>query len=148
MRAYDMVEADPSKVLEELGFADGILLGSPTILGEALKPIWDLTTSILRAPMGRSWQVLSEVTGGVEAVPHLLDRLRQLNMKVEEGFKVRLKPDENNLQDAFDYGFNFGCMLQEKENLKKKQGSRTLVKCLVCGAIFDSSIDISARSAT
>ena len=52
-------------------------------------------------------------------------------MKVEEGFKVRLKPDENNLQDAFDYGFNFGCMLQEKENPKKKQGSRTLVKCLV-----------------
>ena len=143
VRAYDMVEADPSKVLEELGFADGILLGSPTILGEALKPIWDLTTSIFAGTHG---QKLASAFGSYgwsgEAVPHLLERLRQLNMKVEEGFKVRLKPDENNLQDAFDYGFNFGCMLQEKENPKKKQGSRTLVKCLVCGAIFDSSIDI------
>ena len=36
-RCYDMVEADQAKVLEELGFADGFLLGSPTIVGEALK---------------------------------------------------------------------------------------------------------------
>ena len=106
VRAYDMVEADPSKVLEELGFADGILLGSPTILGEALKPIWDLTTSIFAGTHG---QKLASAFGSYgwsgEAVPHLLDRLRQLNMKVEEGFKVRLKPDENNLQDAV--GLNY-----------------------------------------
>ena len=29
-----MVEADQGKVLEELGFADGILFGTPTIVGE------------------------------------------------------------------------------------------------------------------
>ena len=37
VRCYDMVEADQAKVLEELGFADGFLLGSPTIVGEAIK---------------------------------------------------------------------------------------------------------------
>ena len=70
VRAYDMVEADPSKVLEELGFADGILLGSPTILGEALKPIWDLTTSILRAPTaeaGKCFRKLRVERGGSTA---------------------------------------------------------------------------------
>ena len=41
-----MVEADPGKAVEELGFADGILLGTPTIVGEALKPIWDLTLAM------------------------------------------------------------------------------------------------------
>ena len=41
VRAYDLVTADQSKVLDELGFADGILFGTPTIVGEALKPIWD-----------------------------------------------------------------------------------------------------------
>ena len=131
VRAYDMVEADPSKVLEELGFADGILLGSPTILGEALKPIWDLTTSIFAGTHG---QKLASAFGSYgwsgEAVPHLLERLRQLNMKVEEGFKVRLKPDENNLQDAFDYGFNFGCMLQEKENPKRSRAAEHLSNVL------------------
>lgn len=143
VRAYDMVEADQAKVLEELGFADGILFGSPTIVGEALKPIWDLTTSIFAGTHGGK---LASAFGSYgwsgEAVPHLIERLNQLNMKVTEGFRVRFKPDENQLQDAFDYGFNFGCLLQEKENPKKKKGARTLVKCLVCGAVFDSSIDI------
>lgn len=64
VRCYDMVEAEQAKVLEELGFADGILFGSPTIVGEALKPIWDLTTSILRELMAVSWQALSEATDG------------------------------------------------------------------------------------
>ena len=143
VRAYDMVEADQAKVLEELGFADGILFGSPTIVGEALKPIWDLTTSIFAGTHGGK---LASAFGSYgwsgEAVPHLIERLKQLNMKVIEGFRVQFKPDENQLQDAFDYGFNFGCLLQEKENPKKKKGARTLVKCLVCGAVFDSSIDI------
>lgn len=143
VRAYDMVEADQAKVLEELGFADGILFGSPTIVGEALKPIWDLTTSIFAGTHGGK---LASAFGSYgwsgEAVPHLIERLKQLNMKVTEGFRVRFKPDENQLQEAFEYGFNFGCLLQEKENPKKKKGARTLVKCLVCGAIFDSSIDI------
>ena len=143
VRAYDMVEADQAKVLEELGFADGILFGSPTIVGEALKPIWDLTTSIFAGTHGGK---LASAFGSYgwsgEAVPHLIERLKQLNMKVTEGFRVLFKPDENQLQDAFDYGFNFGCLLQEKENPKKKKGARTLVKCLVCGAVFDSSIDI------
>lgn len=143
VRAYDMVEADQAKVLEELGFADGILFGSPTIVGEALKPIWDLTTSIFAGTHGGK---LASAFGSYgwsgEAVPHLIERLKQLNMKLTEGFRVRFKPDENQLQEAFEYGFNFGCLLQEKENPKKKKGARTLVKCLVCGAIFDSSIDI------
>lgn len=143
VRAYDMVETDQTKVLEELGFADGILFGSPTIVGEALKPIWDLTTSIFAGTHGGK---LASAFGSYgwsgEAVPHLIERLKQLNMKVTEGFRVRFKPDENQLQEAFEYGFNFGCLLQEKENPKKKKGARTLVKCLVCGAIFDSSIDI------
>lgn len=143
VRAYDMVEADQAKVLEELGFADGILFGSPTIVGEALKPIWDLTTSIFAGTHGGK---LASAFGSYgwsgEAVPHLIERLKQLNMKVTEGFRVRFKPDENQLQEAFEYGFNFGYLLQEKENPKKKKGARTLVKCLVCGAIFDSSIDI------
>ena len=44
VKLYDMVTADQAEVLGEIGTADGILFGTPTILGEALKPIWDLTT--------------------------------------------------------------------------------------------------------
>lgn len=144
VRCYDMVEADQKKVLEELGFADGILFGSPTIVGEALKPIWDLTTSIFAGTHGGK---LASAFGSYgwsgEAVPHLIERLKQLRMKVvDEGFRVKFKPGEENLIDAYEYGYNFGCTLQNKENTKKANGNRTLVKCLVCGEIFDSSLEI------
>ena len=143
VRCYDMVEADQAKVLEELGFADGILFGTPTIVGEALKPIWDLTTSIFAGTHGGK---LASAFGSYgwsgEGVPHILQRLEQLHMKVVDGLKIRFKPSDNNLLDAYEYGYNFGCLLQEKENPKKAKGPRTLVKCIVCGAIFDSSLEI------
>ena len=142
VRSYDLVEADQDKVLEELGFADGILFGTPTIVGEALKPIWDLTTSMFAGTHGGK---LASAFGSYgwsgEGVPHIIVRLKQLRMKVVDGLKIRFKPGENNLLDAYEYGYNFGCILQKKENPKKK-GSRTLVKCLVCGEIFDSSMEI------
>lgn len=143
VRIYDMVKADQGKVLEELGFADGILFGTPTIVGEALKPIWDLTTSIFAGTHGGK---LAGAFGSYgwsgEGVPHIIERLKQLKMKVvDDGFRVRFKPGETNLIDAYEYGYNFGCTLQEKEN-PKKAGKSTLVKCLVCGEIFDSSLEV------
>ncbi|MCR1841059.1 FAD-dependent oxidoreductase [Murimonas intestini] len=143
VRSYDLVEADQAVVLEELGFADGILFGTPTIVGEALKPIWDLTTSIFAGTHGGK---LASAFGSYgwsgEGVPHIMERLEQLKMKVMPPLKVRFKPSEAQMTDAYEYGYNFGCTLLEKENPKKKTGSRKLVKCLVCGEVFDSSLDV------
>ena len=143
VRSYDLVTADQGKVLEELGFADGILFGTPTIVGEALKPIWDLTTSIFAGTHGGK---LASAFGSYgwsgEGVPHIIERLRQLHMRVTEGFRVRFKPSEVDLLNAYEYGYNFGCMLLDKENPKKSKGKTSLVKCLVCGEIFDSSLEI------
>ncbi|NRT73922.1 FprA family A-type flavoprotein [Clostridium beijerinckii] len=121
VRTYDMETADQAKVLEELEFADGILFGSPTIVGEALKPIWDLTTSIFARTHGNK---LASAFGSYgwsgEAVPHIIERLKQLRMKVvDEGFRVKFKPSESELSDAYDYGYNFGFLLLNKENLNK-----------------------------
>jgi flavorubredoxin/NADPH-dependent 2,4-dienoyl-CoA reductase/sulfur reductase-like enzyme len=144
VRCYDMVVSDQAKVLEEIGFAEGVLFGTPTIVGEALKPIWDLTTSIFAGTHGGK---LAGAFGSYgwsgEGVPHIIGRLKQLRMKVvDEGFRVRFKPGEADMVDAYEYGYNFGCILQEKENPKKKSGKSQLVKCLVCGEIFDSSLEI------
>lgn len=144
VRAYDMVEADQAAVLEKLAFADGILLGSPTILQEALKPIWDLTTNMY-PPVhgGKLAGAFGSYGWSGEAVLHLTERLKQLKMKTVDGLRVRFKPSEANLIDAYEFGYNFGCVLQNKENPKKApKGARTLVKCLVCGEIFDSSLEI------
>ena len=143
VRDYDLVEADKNKVLEELGYADGILFGTPTIVGEALEPIWDLTTSIFaRTHGGKLASAFGSYGWSGEGVPHIIERLKQLNMKVVDGLRIKFKPSDNDLSEAYDYGYNFGCVLQNKENPKNKSAKRTLVKCLVCGEIFDSSLEI------
>ena len=147
VRTYDMVETDAAKVVGELEFADGILFGTPTIVGEALKPIWDLTTSIFPATHGGKYaSAFGSYGWSGEGVPHIIDRLKQLKMKVpDDGFRVKFKPDEVALMDAYEYGYRFGCLVQGKESKNSQagtaKGARKLVKCLVCGEIFDSSMD-------
>lgn len=144
VRSFDMVEADAEEVNEELLFADGILLGTPTIVGEALKPIWDLTLGMFPATHGGKFAgAFGSYGWSGEGVPNIIQRLKQLRMKVSDGFRVRFKPSEADLVGAYEYGYQFGCMVQNKEPVKpKKKGTRSLVKCLVCGEIFDASLEI------
>ncbi|MCI9133032.1 MAG: FAD-dependent oxidoreductase [Lachnospiraceae bacterium] len=142
---YDLVEADLAQVRQELLLADGILLGTPTIVGEALRPVWELTLGMFSATHGGKYAgAFGSYGWSGEGVPHMIQRLKQLNMKVSEGFQVRFKPDEADLVSAYEYGFQFGCRVQEKEAVRppKKQGGRELVKCLVCGEIFDASMEV------
>lgn len=142
--ACDMVEADAADVAAKLQQADGFLLGSPTILGEALKPIWELTLSMFPITHGGKYAgAFGSYGWSGEAVGHLTERLKQLNLQVAEGFRVRLKPDAADLVSAYEYGFRFGCMVQEKkEEYPAGKKGRRLVKCLVCGEIFDASLEI------
>lgn len=142
VRTYDMVTADQAQVLGELGFADGILFGTPTIVGEALKPIWDLTTSIFAGTHGGK---LASAFGSYgwsgEGVPHIIERLKQLRMKVVDGYRIKFRPSENDLTGAYEYGYNFGCILLNKENDRLKSAQKRLVKCLVCGEIFPEGME-------
>lgn len=144
VRSYDMVESDGAKVNEEILFADGVLFGTPTIVGEALRPIWDLTLNMFPATHGGKFAgAFGSYGWSGEGVPNITERLKQLKLKVSEGFRVRFKPSEADLVSAYEYGYQFGCVVQEKEVVRpKRKGARTLVKCLVCGEIFDSSLEI------
>lgn len=144
VRSYDMVEADEVKVNEELLFADGILFGTPTIVGEALRPIWELTLNMFAGTHGgKHASAFGSYGWSGEGVPNIIQRLKQLRMKVCEGFRIRFKPSEADLVSAYEYGYQFGCLVQEKEPVRpQKKGTRSLVKCLVCGEIFDASLEI------
>lgn len=142
---HDCVTSDQAEVLADIGFADGILFGTPTIVGEALKPIWDLTTSMFACTHGGK---LASAFGSYgwsgEGVNHIVERLKQLRMKVVDGLRIKFKPGKNDLIEAYDYGYDFGCVLLDKENprVKEKSAKKKLVKCLVCGEIFEEGIEI------
>lgn len=140
VRLFDMVESDQAAVMDELCFADGILFGTPTILGEALKPIWDITTCMFPGVHGGK---LASAFGSFgwsgEGVPNIITRLGQLKMKIYgQGFKVRFKPSESQLTEAFDFGYGFGAsVLAGKVVETKKKNGTTMWKCLVCGEIVE-----------
>ncbi|MBS5083570.1 MAG: FAD-dependent oxidoreductase [Clostridiales bacterium] len=141
---HDCVTSDQAEVLADIGFADGILFGTPTIVGEALKPIWDLTTSMFACTHGGK---LASAFGSYgwsgEGVNHIVERLKQLRMKVVDGLRIKFKPGKNDLIEAYDYGYDFGCILLDKENPRvKEKSAKKLVKCLVCGEIFEEGIEI------
>jgi len=129
-------------VTAELAKADGFLLGTPTILGEALEPIWELTLSMFPGTHGGKLAGAFGSYGWTgEGVPNITERLKQLKLNVVDGFRVRFKPGGAELNDAYEYGYDFGCRLLKKDNVRAK-GVRQLVKCLVCGEIFDSSLEV------
>ena len=144
VRSYDMVTADKGKVAEELLFADGILVGTPTIVGGALRTIWELTLDMFPGTHGGKYAgAFGSYGWSGEGVPHIMERLKQLRMKVTDSYRVRFKPSEADLVGAYEYGYRFGCLVQDKKpELPAKKGGRRLVKCLVCGEIFDASLEI------
>ena len=140
VRLYDMVTADAGAVMGEIAFADGILFGTPTIIGEALKPIWDLTTSMFSGVHGgKIASAFGSYGWSGEGVPNIMKRLSQLKLKLYgEGFRVRFKPSEAQLADAFDFGYGFGASVLAGEIIViEKTDKDTAWKCLVCGEIVE-----------
>lgn len=108
VKLYDLVTDDQAGLSADLLYADGILLGSPTILGDALKPIYDLSTTMLPTIHGGKHAAAFGSYGwSGEAVPNLTQRLQQLKMKVTDGLRLRFKPSEDELAQCRAFGEAF-----------------------------------------
>ncbi|MDO4540313.1 MAG: FAD-dependent oxidoreductase [Syntrophomonadaceae bacterium] len=136
IRSFDLVETPVSEVLDEIFLADGLLLGSATINGDALPPLWKLLTSLIPVVHGGK---LASAFGAYgwsgEAVPNMEARLRALRMEVMPGFRVRFKPSERQLEQAFTFGMDFAKQLQARFEPAEKQQWR----CLVCGYVHEGA---------
>ncbi|MDD3140909.1 MAG: FprA family A-type flavoprotein [Lachnospiraceae bacterium] len=115
VRLYNMETADKAHVVEELGYCDGMLMGTPTILGDALEPIWQLTLCMCSAVhKGKLASAFGSYGWSGEGVPNIIARLTQLKLKVIDGFRIKLKPSATELDEAFAFGKNFGEQLLNK----------------------------------
>ncbi len=142
VRKYDLVLNDMSVVINDMYWADGILLGTPTILGDALKPIWDLSTSIFPGTHGgKIASAFGSYGWSGEGVPNILTRLQQLRMKIYgEGYKSRFNPSEADLEGAYEFGFGFGKSVLAGKVVDVDEQAAVAVerewKCLICGEIL------------
>ncbi len=136
----DLSATNRDDVLARTARADAVLLGTPEVKGRAAKAVYDIVTSLSKTDCKGK---LAGVFYSAESQNCDRDSLR--DWLVSLGFDTNTsdffcigKPDEAMLNAAFEHGFAFGCSLQRIPNPRKPK----LVKCLVCGEIFDASLGI------
>jgi len=134
IQLYDLVETPVSEVLPRIDTASGLILGSPTINGDALPPIWQLLTSLSPVVHGNKLAGAFGAYGwSGEAVPNIEYRLKALRMEVVPGIKVNFKPTEADLEKTFAWGTDFARKLTDRLQPKAK----TQWRCLICGQVFE-----------
>ncbi len=103
---YDLQGGEVTPFVDLIEEADGIVFGSPTINGDAVKPIWDLLSSLavvnIKDKLGAAFGSYGW-TG--EAVQMLEDRLRGLKLRVPVGgVRVKLIPSDEELDQCRRFG--------------------------------------------
>jgi flavorubredoxin len=103
---YDLQGGEVTPFVDLIEEADGIVFGSPTINGDAVKPIWDLLSSLavvnIKDKLGAAFGSYGW-TG--EAVSMLEDRLRGLKLRVPvTGVRVKLIPTDEELDKCRQFG--------------------------------------------
>ncbi|MDD3269553.1 MAG: FAD-dependent oxidoreductase [Syntrophomonadaceae bacterium] len=138
IHTYSLVEDkldDPElldRVAEDIIDASGFLIGSNTVNGDALPPVWKLLSRLSPISHGDKVAMAFGAYGwSGEAVPSIENRLRALRMQVLPGLRVNFKPSERGLEDAFNLGMDFGRAILER----KQDKNQTRWRCLVCGHI-------------
>ena len=94
--------------------SDGFLLGTPTILGDALSPIAEISYSV-HPPMvkGKIASAFGSYGWSGEGVPNMMARLEQLKIKTVEGLRIRFKPSDEDLLKAVDLAERFAQALYD-----------------------------------
>lgn len=105
---YDLVVADEDMVFDEMVKADVILYGSPTLLGDALEPIYRIMNRIIPGYHGvKKVSAFGSYGWSGEAVPNLLVRLKQQRMRLlDEGYRVVFKPSDVQIEEVRAYAKN------------------------------------------
>jgi flavorubredoxin len=103
---YDLEGGETTPFVDLIEDADGIVLGSPTINGDAVKPVWDLLSSLAVIDCkGKLGAAFGSYGWSGEAVPMIEDRLRGLKFRVPvPGLRIKLIPTEEEIAQSRSFG--------------------------------------------
>ncbi len=106
---YDLASLDEINIINLLEESDGILIGTPTINGDAPKSAWDaLSCMMLLEKRGKVGGAFGSYGWSGEAPNMINERMKALKFRVPlEPFKIKLIPTKEELEQAFAFGMEF-----------------------------------------
>lgn len=101
-KCYDIIKHDMSEITSAVGNSSGLIFGSPTINRDALKPVWDVLSSIdAITNRNKPFAVFGSYGWSGEACAMLESRCEGLGLKkAHDGYKWLLKPSAADLEQA------------------------------------------------
>jgi flavorubredoxin len=103
---YDLEGGEIEPFVDLIEEADALAFGSPTINGDAVKPVWDLLSSLAVVNLkGKLGAAFGSYGWSGEAVRMIEDRMRGLKMRLPvPGLRIKLIPTEEELGECRDFG--------------------------------------------
>jgi flavorubredoxin len=105
---YDLVITSLEKVMERIEKSDALLIGSTTIVGDSVKPVWDVLSTLNGTIHGgRPAAAFGSYGWSGEGVLFVSERLTQLKMKMMEPLRIKFNPSDVQLSEIVAYGEKF-----------------------------------------
>lgn len=113
---FDINDSSYELMRDAIEKADGILIGTPTIVGDAPRPVWDAISLLATV---KSTIKLGSTFGSYgwsgEAIKMIEDRLNGLHIKLQRpSLKIKLIPDEVVLKECREFGKKFAIALEQR----------------------------------
>jgi flavorubredoxin len=117
---YDLQGGEVEPFVDLIEEADCIVLGTPTINGDATKPMWDLLSSLVVVNLkGKVGAAFGSYGWTGEAVSMIENRLRGLKMRVPiPGMRVKLIPTAQELEECQQFGRQLAEVLVNRQPKK------------------------------
>ncbi len=101
----DVSAADAAQCAAKIHAADAFAIGSPTVNRDAMKPVWDVLTSLsVLIVQGKAAAVFGSFGWSGESIKYMSERLRALGAEVVGTCSAKLQPDDKELAEADKLG--------------------------------------------
>ncbi|MHC4322372.1 MAG: FprA family A-type flavoprotein [Planctomycetota bacterium] len=116
VKMLDVNDTDPQFIRDAIEKADGIIVGTPTIVGDAPRPVWDALTLLssvkFRIKLGSAF---GSYGWSGEAAKMVEDRLSGLHIKLHKpSLRIKLIPEDKTLKECQEFGKEFVNALKQK----------------------------------
>jgi len=111
----DINATDTEMLRDAIERADGLVVGTPTLAGDAPKPIWDVLSLIVTVSGKKRWgAVFGSYGWSGEAIKMVEERLKGLGIRLaSSGLRVNFAPTEEDFAQCREFGRGFVATLHE-----------------------------------